>query len=93
MCSSENIMQLIKSTRIKWAGHVALVGKKRNTYKILVGKPDGKKQLGRLRRRFGDNIKMKLKEIGYEGVDWICLIRGKDKLRALVSTVLNMGAA
>jgi len=79
--------------RIKWAGHVVLVRKKRNTYKILVGKPDGKKRLGRSRRRFGDNIKIELKEIGYEGVDWICLIQGKDKLLALVSTVLNMWVA
>lgn len=91
-CSSENI-QLIKSLRIKWAGHVALVGKKRNTDKILVGKPDGNKQLGRPRRIFGDNIKMDLKELGYEDVDWICLIQSKDKLLALVSTVLNMWVA
>ena len=91
MCSSENVIRLIKSIRIKWARHVVLVGKRRNTYKILEGKPDGKKQPGMLRCTFGNNIKMELKE--YEDVDWICLIQGKDKLRALVSTVLNKRAA
>lgn len=93
MCCSENIIQLIKSMRIKWAGRVALVGKNRNTYKIFMGKPDRKKQLGRPRHRFGGYIKMELKEIRYEGVDWICLIQGKYKLLALVSTVLSMWAA
>jgi len=60
-CSS-NIVRVIKSSRMKWAGHVARMGKRRGVYRVLVGKPEGKKQLGRPRRRWEDNIKMDLQE-------------------------------
>jgi hypothetical protein len=56
---------------MRWAGHVARIGEKRNAYRILVGKPEGKKQLGRPRRRWVDNIKMDLREIRWDGMDWI----------------------
>jgi hypothetical protein len=65
-------------------------GEKRNTYRILAGKPDGKRPLGRPRRRWVDNIKMGLREIGWEGVDWIDMAQDRDKWRALVNTVLNL---
>jgi hypothetical protein len=64
LCSSPGIIRIIKSRRMRWAGHVARMGKKRNAYRILVGKPEGKRPLGRPRRRWVDNIKMNLREIG-----------------------------
>jgi hypothetical protein len=64
-------------------------GEKRNAYRILVGKPEGKRPLGRPRRRWVDNIKMDLREIGWDGVDWIDLARNRDQWRALVNTVMN----
>jgi hypothetical protein len=64
-------------------------GKKRNAYRILVGKSEGKRPLGRLKRRWVDNIKMDLREIGWDGVDWIDVAQNRDQWRALVNTVLN----
>jgi hypothetical protein len=64
---------MIKSRRIRWAGHVARMGEKRNAYRILVGNPEGKRLLGRPRCRWVDNIKMDLREIGWVGMDWIDL--------------------
>jgi hypothetical protein len=66
------------------------MGEKRNGYRILVGKPEGKRPLGRPRRRWVDNIKMDLIAIGWEGVDWIDLAQDRDQWRALVNTVLNV---
>jgi hypothetical protein len=66
------------------------MGKKRNAYRILVGKPEGKRPLGRPRRRWGDNIKMDLREIGWNGVEWIDMVQDRDQWRALVNTVLNL---
>jgi hypothetical protein len=63
---------MIKSGRMRWAGHVARMGEKRNAYRILVGKREGQRQ-GRPRRRWVDNIKINLREIGWEGMDWIYL--------------------
>ena len=68
--SSPNIIRVIKSRRIKWAGHVAHMGESRGVYRVLVGKPEGKRQLGRPRRRWEDNIKMEFKEVGCGGMDW-----------------------
>jgi hypothetical protein len=67
--SSPSIIRIIKSRRMIWAGHVARMGEKRNAYRILVGKPEGQRPLGRPRRRWVDNIKMDLREIGCDGAD------------------------
>jgi hypothetical protein len=75
---------------MRWAGHVAGMGEKRNAYRILVGMPEGKRPLGRPRRRWMDNIKMDLREIGGDGVDWIDMAQERDQWRALVKTVLNL---
>jgi hypothetical protein len=64
--------------------------KKRNVYRILVGKPEGKRTLGRPRRRKVDDIKMDLREIGWDGMDWIELAQNRDQWRALVNTVMNL---
>jgi hypothetical protein len=71
--SSSSIIRIIKSRRMRWAGHVAPMGEKRNVYRLLVGKPEGKRPLGRPRHRWIDNIKMDLLEIGLNVVDWIGL--------------------
>jgi hypothetical protein len=65
-------------------------GEKRNAYRILVGKPEGKRPLGRPRRRWVDNIKIDLREIGWDGTDWIDLSQDRDKWRALVNTMMNL---
>jgi hypothetical protein len=80
---------MIKSRRMRLAGHAARMGEKRNAYRILVGKPRGKRPLGRPRRRWADNIKMDLREIGWDGVDWIDLAQDRDQWRALVNTAMN----
>jgi hypothetical protein len=87
---SPSIIRIIKSRRIRWAGHVARIGEKRNAYRILVGKPEGKRTLGRPRRRWEDSIRMDLREIGWGGVDWIDLAHDRDQWRALVNTVMNL---
>jgi hypothetical protein len=87
--SSPSIIRIIKSRKMRWAGHVALLGEKRNAYRILVGKPEGKRPLGRPRRRWVDNIKMDLREIGRDGVAWMDMAQDRDQWRALVNTVLN----
>jgi hypothetical protein len=81
--SSASIIRMIKSRRMTWAGHVARMGVKRNAYRLLVGKPEGKRPLGRPRRRWVDNIKMDLSEIGWDGVDWIDLAPDCDQWRLL----------
>ena len=78
-------MRVIKSGRIKWAGHVARMGER-----VLVGKPEGKRPLGRLRSRLENDIKMNLQEVGCGGTDWIELARDRDRERALVSAVMNL---
>jgi hypothetical protein len=75
---------------MRWAGHVARKGEKSNAYRIFVGKPEGKRPLGRPRRRWVDNIKMDLREIGWDGVDWIDLAQDRDQWRAVVNTVMNL---
>jgi hypothetical protein len=88
--SSPSIIRMMKSKRMRWAGHVARMGEKRNAYRLLVVKPEGKRPLGRPRRRWVDNIKIDLLEIGWGGVDWIGLAQDRDKWRALVNTVMNL---
>jgi hypothetical protein len=82
---------MIESSGVKWAGYVARIRVKRNSYRVLVGKPDRKRPLRNL-CRWEDNIKMDLKEIGCGGMDWIDLARGKDQCRALMNTVINLRA-
>jgi hypothetical protein len=85
---SPSIIRIIKSRRMKWAGHVARMGEKGIAYRILLGKAEGKRPLGRPRRRWEDNIKIDLREIGWGGMDWIDLGQDMDQRRALVNTVL-----
>jgi hypothetical protein len=75
---------------MRWAGHVARMGAKRNVYRLLVGKPEGKRPLGRSRRRWIDNFKMDLLEKGVSVVDWIGLAQDRYRWRALVNTVMNL---
>jgi hypothetical protein len=70
---------MIKLRRMRCTWHVAQMGEKRNAYRILVGKPEGETQLGRLRRRWVDNIKMDLREIGWGGMGWIDLAQDRDQ--------------
>jgi hypothetical protein len=80
---------MIMSRRMRQAGHVARMGEKRNAYRILMGNPEKKRPLGRPRRRWVDNIKMDLREIGWDGRDWIDLTQDRDQWMALVNTVMN----
>jgi hypothetical protein len=88
--SSPNIIRVIKSRRMRWAGHVALMEEVRNAYNILVGKPEGRRPLGRPRCRWEDNIGMNLRETGLGDVDWIYLAQDRDRWRALVNTVMRL---
>jgi hypothetical protein len=87
--SSTNIVRVIKSIRMRWAGYVAWMGKERSVYRILVGKPEGKRSLGRPRRRWEDNISMDLQEVGCGDMDWIGLAQDRDGWRAIVNAVMN----
>jgi hypothetical protein len=88
--SSSNIIRMIKSKRMRWTGHVARMGEKRNAYRILVGKSEGKRPLGKPRHRWMDNVLMDLREIGWGGMDWIDLAQNRDQWRAVVNTVRNI---
>jgi hypothetical protein len=83
--SSPSIIRIIKARRMRWPGHVARTGEKRNAYRLLVGKPERKRPLGRAKRRWVDNIRMDLGE-----VDWIGLAQDRDRWRALVKSVVNL---
>jgi hypothetical protein len=87
--SSPSIIRIIK-LRMRWAGHVARMGEKRNAYRLLVGKPEGNRPLGRPRHRWLDNIKRDLGEVGWGDVDWIGLAEDRNRWRALVNSVLNL---
>jgi hypothetical protein len=88
--SSPNIVRVIKSRRMRWAGHVARMGEGRDVYRILMGKPEGKRPLGRPRRRWEDNIKMDLQEVGCEGLNWTELVQDRDRWRALLNAVMKL---
>jgi hypothetical protein len=88
--SSPSIVRVIKARRMRWAGHVARMGEVRSAYNILVGMSEGRRPLGRPRRRWEDNIEMYLREIGFGDVDWIHWAQDSDRWLALVNTVMNL---
>jgi hypothetical protein len=90
--SSPNIVRVSKSRRMRWAGHVARMGDGRGVYRVLVGRPEGKRPLGRPRRKWEDNIKMDLREIGIYGANLIQLARDRVWWRVVVNTVMNLRA-
>jgi len=88
--SSPNIIRVIKSRRMNWAGHVAPMGEKRGVYRVLMGKSEGKRPLGRPKPRWEDNIKIDLQEVGCGSMDWIELAQDRGRWRALVNAVINL---
>ena len=86
---SPNIARAIKSRRMRRAWHIARMEERTGVYTVLVGKPEGKRPLGRPRRRWEDNIKMDLQEVGCGDMDWIELAQNEDRWRVLVNTVMN----
>ena len=87
---SPNIVWVIKSRRMRWAGHVACMGEERGVYRVLLGKPEGRRLLGRPRRRWVDNIRMDLQEVGCGYMDWIGLAQDRDRWQTIVSVVMNL---
>ena len=90
MSHNSNIVRVVKSRRLRLAGHVARMGERRVVRRVLVGKPEGRRPLGRHRRRWEDNIKMDLQDVGRGCGDWMELAQDRDRWRALVSTVMNL---
>ena len=88
--SSPNNVRVIKSRRMRWVGHVAHTGEERGAYRVLVGKPEGKRSLGRPRHRWMDNIRMDLQGVGCRYVDWIGVAQDRDRWRTLLSAVMNL---
>jgi len=88
--SSPNIVRVIISRRMRWAGHVARMGEERGVYMVLVGKPEGRRPLGRPRYRWVDNIGMDIQEVGCGYMDWIGLAQDRDRWRTLVGAVMNL---
>jgi hypothetical protein len=87
--SLPNIVRVVKSRRMRWAGYVARIGEGRGVHGVLVGKPEGKRPLGRPTRRWEDNIKMDLQEVGGCCGDWRELAQDRDRWRAVVNAVMN----
>jgi len=90
LLSSPSIVRVIKSRRMRCFGHVARMGEERVVYRVLVGKPEGRRPLGRPRRRWADNIRTDLQEVGCVYMDWIGLVQDRDRWRKLVSAVMNL---
>jgi hypothetical protein len=88
--SSPSIIRIIKAMRMIWEGHVARMGEKRTADRVLVGKPERRRPLGRPRRRWLDNIRMDLVEVGWGDVNWIGLAQDRDRWRALVNSVMSL---
>jgi hypothetical protein len=88
--SSPNIVRVIKSRKLRWAGRVACMGEGRDVYRVLVGRPEGKRPLGRPRRRWNDNIKMDLRETGINVANFIRLAQDRVQWRTFVNTVMNL---
>ena len=89
MCSLPNIVRVVKSRRMRWAAYVSRMGEDRGVHRVLVGKPEGNRPLGRPRRRWVDNIKMDMQEVGGGRVDWMEVAQDRDGWRTLVCTVRN----
>jgi hypothetical protein len=87
--SSPNNFRVMKSRRMRWAGHVTRMGEGRGVYRVLIGSPEGRRPLGRPRRRWEDNIKMVLREIGIDEVNWIPLAQDRVQWRPFVRMVMN----
>ena len=90
MYSWPNIIRSLKSKRLRWARNIARMEESRNAYRVLVGKPGGKRPLGRPRRRWEDNIRMDLREVGCDPGEWIDLAEDRDQWRAYVWAVMNL---
>jgi len=88
--SLPNNVRVVKSRRMRWVGYLARTGERRGVYSVLVGKPEGKRPLGRPRSRWEDNIKMYLQGVGSGSMDWIELAQDRDRWRALVNAVMNL---
>jgi hypothetical protein len=88
--SSPSIIRIIKSRRIRWAGRVSRMREKRNAYRLVLGKPEGKMLLGRPSCRWLDNVRLDLAEVGWDDVDWIGLAQDRNRWRAVVNSVLNL---
>jgi hypothetical protein len=88
--SSPSIVRVIKARRMRWTGHVPRMGEVRGAYNILIRRPEGRRPLGRPRRRWEDNIKMDLRQIRFWDVDWIHWAQDRDRWRALVNMVMNL---
>jgi hypothetical protein len=88
--SSPDIIRQVKSRRMRWAGHVAFMGEERKVFKVLVGKPEGKRPLGRSRSRWEVGVRLDLRENGLGSVDWIRLAQDRDRRRAVVSAMMNL---
>jgi hypothetical protein len=90
LCTSSNIIRVIKLRRMRWARHVTWMGEIRNVYGILVGKPEGKRPVGRPRHVWEGNIRMDLREVGWAGVEWMHLANNRDEWWDLVNAVMNI---
>ena len=90
ICTSHPIVWVIKSSRMRWVGHVERMGEERGMYRVLVGKPEGRRPMRRPRRGWVGNIRMDLQEVGCGYMDWIGLAQDRDRWRTLVSTVMNL---
>jgi hypothetical protein len=88
--SSPSIFRIMKSRRMRWAGHVARMGEKMNAYRLLVGKQEGRRPLGKQRRRWVDTIRMDVVEVGWGDLDWIRMAQDRDRWRDLVNSALNL---
>jgi hypothetical protein len=88
--SSPSIIRIMKARRMRWAGHVARIRDKRNAYRLLVGKPEGRRRLERSRHRWLGKIRMDLVQVGWGDVDWIRLVQDRERWGALVNSVLNL---